>query len=86
MTDQRAGDFLDWFAQTKFIQPVLNNTTLARERLLTLLKEEVPQHRLTLISAPAGSGKTTLLAGLSRLPGEIPLSWFSVDEEDVPYQ
>lgn len=42
MADQKASDFSDWFAETKFIQPVLNNSTLARERLLTLLKEEVP--------------------------------------------
>jgi LuxR family transcriptional regulator, maltose regulon positive regulatory protein len=45
---------------TKLHPPVTRSQTVARDRLLELLRPQ-PGVRLILVAAPAGSGKTTLL-------------------------
>jgi LuxR family maltose regulon positive regulatory protein len=73
----------DWISQrltTKFHLPSARQTFVDRPRLLELLNEGL-KGRLTLISAPAGFGKTTLVTAW-RERSEMPLAWFSLDEED----
>jgi LuxR family maltose regulon positive regulatory protein len=53
-----------------------------RERLRTVLDENVPYHRLILISAPAGAGKTTLMADWARSTAR-PAAWLTAGREDA---
>ncbi len=66
---------------TKLHPPFVSAQTVARERLLTRLREHRP---LTLVACPAGFGKSTLLAAW-RAEEEWagrPVAWVTLDEGD----
>ena len=69
----------------KFQLPPLHPLLVPRERLLALL-DRAPEHRLTLVSAPAGYGKTTLVrqwvAQGSQQSHFPPVAWVSLDGGD----
>ena len=65
---------------TKLYLPPPRQTLVDRPRLLERLNEGL-KGKLTLISAPAGFGKTSLVTAW-RGQSEMPLAWFSLDEED----
>ena len=52
-----------------------------RPRLVQALEKGVPQHRLTVVAAPAGYGKSTLLADWA-LTTDMPVAWLSLDRDD----
>jgi LuxR family maltose regulon positive regulatory protein len=52
-----------------------------RPRLMDLLRNALPEHRLTLVTAGAGYGKTTLLAALAA-EAPMPALWYSLGPED----
>jgi LuxR family maltose regulon positive regulatory protein len=67
---------------TKLHPPVSREQTVARERLVRLLRPG-PGVKLTVVAAPAGSGKTTLL-GMWRDAESAarPVAWLTLDEGD----
>lgn len=77
--------------KTKLYIPPARSGLVSRSRLVERLKRELgPDHKLTLVSAPAGFGKTTLLAEWihsmlevsgSLLPAHC-FCWLSLDKED----
>jgi LuxR family transcriptional regulator, maltose regulon positive regulatory protein len=65
---------------TKLYIPLQRNEILYRPRLEKQLKSRL-MRKLTLISAPAGFGKTTLaIRWLNQ--SNIPIAWYSLDEND----
>jgi len=67
---------------TKFHIPPPRPGLVARPRLLARLDEGLrPDHKLTLVSAPAGFGKTTLLSAWLR-GIDAAVGWLSLDEND----
>ncbi len=69
--------------ETKLYIPKWRPGLVPRPRLIERL-DQVTEHKLTLVSAPAGFGKTTLLAEwLAAAPaGERPAAWVSLDQSD----
>jgi LuxR family maltose regulon positive regulatory protein len=67
---------------TKLRIPPAAKHTLQRLRLLDVLQVGIPQHKLTVLAAPAGYGKTTLLAEWAR-GGSVPVVWLSLTEDDT---
>ena len=65
---------------TKLYIPPPRPKVVHRQRLHELL-DEIPQRKLTLISAPAGFGKTTLVGAWIAGCG-LPAAWLSLDEGD----
>lgn len=66
---------------TKLQIPLLPRRLVERGSLLHLLEQEVPVHRVALVSAPAGYGKTTLLAQWAR-QSQHGVVWYAVGPED----
>src|SRR6185437_2781094 len=66
---------------TKLRIPPAAKHIVQRLRLLDVLQVEVPQHKLTVLAAPAGYGKTTLLAEWAR-GSSVPVVWLSLIEDD----
>ncbi len=66
---------------TKVRIPPENPRAVSRTRLTGILEKELPNHKLTLISAPAGYGKTTLLTQWAHA-SRFPSAWYSIDVED----
>jgi DNA-binding SARP family transcriptional activator len=66
--------------KTKLYLPRAKPSRVSRSRLLSKL-EEIPLHKLTLISAPAGFGKTSLLADWVSQTDHL-VGWFSLDTGD----
>ncbi len=66
---------------TKLRIPPAANHVVARPRLVDVLDEAVPAHKLTAVSAPAGFGKTTLVAQWARA-SKFPVIWISLSEDD----
>lgn len=81
--DHRIADALDPLVSTKLRPSRAPQKLVARPRLVESLGWG-PEHRLTLLSAPAGFGKTTLLSEWTRSLGlsEICVAWVSLDEGD----
>ena len=72
---------------TKLYAPTRRPQVVARPRLIERLHSTLePDHRLTLLSAPAGFGKTTVLgdwlAHLDELPASPRVGWLSLDAGD----
>ena len=72
---------------TKLYAPTRRPQVVARPRLIEQLHSTLePDHRLTLLSAPAGFGKTTVLgdwlAHLDELPASPRVGWLSLDAGD----
>ncbi len=72
---------------TKLFAPPRRPQGVARPRLIEQLDSTLePDHRLTLLSAPAGFGKTTVLgdwlAHLDELPASPRVGWLSLDAGD----
>ena len=72
---------------TKLFAPTRRPQAVARPRLIEQLDRTLePDHRLTLLSAPAGFGKTTVLgdwlAHLDELPTSPRVGWVSLDAGD----
>src|SRR6185437_678716 len=67
---------------TKLRIPPAAKHTLQRLRLLDVLRVGIPQHKLTVLAAPAGFGKTTLLAEWAR-GGSVPVFRLSLTEDDT---
>ncbi|HRH45654.1 MAG TPA: hypothetical protein PKY82_28700, partial [Pyrinomonadaceae bacterium] len=73
----------NWISQrlmTKLYLPPARQTLVERPQLIEQLNEGL-KGRLTIISAPAGFGKTSLVTAW-REQNEMPLAWYSLDEED----
>lgn len=73
----------NWVSQrlmTKLYLPPARQTLVERLHLVEQLNEGL-KGRLTVISAPAGFGKTSLVTAW-REQSELPLAWYSLDEED----
>lgn len=66
---------------TKISVPPLAHQTLWRARLHDVLERGIPEHKLTLISAPAGYGKTTLLSHWVHSTA-LHAAWVSLDRAD----
>lgn len=66
---------------TKLRIPPQTQYVVRRARLIGALEDDIPRHKLTLLSAPAGYGKTTLLADWART-SSIPVAWLAIGEED----
>ena len=70
------------FLQTKLYLPPLRPNLVPRLRLINRLNQGLgPDHKLTLVSAPAGYGKTTLIAEWLQMV-EHQIAWLSLDERD----
>jgi LuxR family transcriptional regulator, maltose regulon positive regulatory protein len=67
--------------ESKLHIPLSSRKLVSRPRLWATLEQEVVQHRLALISAPAGYGKTTLLAEWAR-SSALPVAWLSLTREE----
>jgi LuxR family transcriptional regulator, maltose regulon positive regulatory protein len=65
---------------TKFARPILPQSLIVRERLLSRL-DAAQSRRWTLLSASAGWGKTTLLS-MWASRSSLPIAWLSLDELD----
>lgn len=66
---------------TKLRVPPQPHRTIHRQRLVDTLERGIPQHKLSLISAPPGYGKTTLLVQWAH-GSSILVAWLSISEED----
>jgi ATP/maltotriose-dependent transcriptional regulator MalT len=67
---------------TKLHPPVSRDQTIARERLVQLLRPG-PGVKLTVVAAPAGSGKTTLLGAWREAESRArPVAWLTLDDGD----
>lgn len=66
---------------TKLRVPPRSRHLVRRARLIDVLDDAIPSHKLTLISAPAGFGKTTLVAEWAR-ETDLPVAWLSLDAGD----
>ncbi len=68
---------------TKLLIPRPRPDLVQRSRLLDRLDENM-ERKLTVISASAGFGKTTLLSAwcASLRKKQMPVAWFSLDEDD----
>jgi LuxR family transcriptional regulator, maltose regulon positive regulatory protein len=73
----KRGDLLE----SKLFIPNQTHKLVTRPHLLNTLENQVTQHKLTLISAPAGYGKTTLLADWAR-SSNWPLAWLTITGEE----
>lgn len=67
--------------QTKIVVPHRRSDLLTRSCLLTLLRKELQEHKLILVSAPAGYGKTSLLIDMT-YHIDMPTCWFTIDQLD----
>ena len=66
--------------QAKLHTPAIGKNLICREKLLQRLRV-VPEHKLTLVTAPAGYGKTTLvMQWLEQC--SLPSAWLSLDVKD----
>ncbi len=74
--------YTGWVTLTKILPPRLREDIVSRPPLLTLLRDKIFSHRITLICAPAGYGKTTLLVSLYSSLSDLPFAWLSLDEDD----
>lgn len=72
------------FLATRVRIPPIPRRTISRPHLTTRLEHGVPEHRLTILSAPSGYGKTTLLVQWSTM-SQFDVAWASLteDEDDV---
>lgn len=61
--------------------PRRRSDTLSRPRLLDELNDNLIDHTLNLISAPAGSGKTTVLIDYAHQQ-DMPVCWYALDDLD----
>ena len=66
--------------RTKIIIPRRREQLLSRQRLLNML-EDLLEHKLIVVAAPAGYGKTSLLVDFAN-HSEFPISWLSLDSMD----
>jgi len=66
---------------TKFRIPPVPHCHLLRQSLVKRLEQNVSQHKLVSVSAPAGYGKTTLLAEWAR-SSRFRVAWVSLSEDD----
>jgi LuxR family maltose regulon positive regulatory protein len=66
---------------TKLQVPPQPKQEVHRARLVDVLERDIPNHKLTLISAPAGYGKSTLLSQWSH-SSQFPVAWVSLGRED----
>jgi len=73
-------DWASYRLATKLYPPPVRQTLVNRPRLLEQMNEGL-KSRLTIISAPAGFGKTSLMTAW-REQSEMPLAWYSLDEDD----
>lgn len=69
-------------AQTKLEAPVPPPAVIPREELFNRVRDSLLASGLTLLSAPTGYGKTTTLASVGDFLPELPVAWFSLDDED----
>jgi LuxR family transcriptional regulator, maltose regulon positive regulatory protein len=67
--------------ETKIQVPLKTHQTLHRAQLVDTLERGIPDHKLTLILAPAGYGKTTLLSQWAHTTRQR-VAWLSLGEED----
>jgi len=65
--------------ETKLYHPKWSADLISRPRLIDRIQ---PNHKLTLVSAPAGFGKTTLLAEWVAAVPTRPVAWVSLDQSD----
>jgi LuxR family transcriptional regulator, maltose regulon positive regulatory protein len=74
---------LNPLVSTKLGFPKARTNLVARPHLIEKLDQE-PEHRLTLVSAPAGFRKTTLLVEWleGRAGDGVSVAWLSLDEGD----
>ncbi len=70
---------------TKIRPPTTSNRLLRRPALIDRLESEVPDHRLTLVAAPAGYGKTSLLAQWAEVSC-LPIAWLTLDDNDGDFK
>jgi LuxR family maltose regulon positive regulatory protein len=80
--EQSPGSISPILVQTKLFPPQPAGRTLARERLVGMLRHGSGGHRLTLLAAPGGFGKTVLLASWVEAEPERPVAWVSIDDRD----
>jgi LuxR family maltose regulon positive regulatory protein len=80
--EQSPGSISPILVQTKLFPPQPAGRTLARERLVGMLRHGSGGHRLTLLAAPGGCGKTVLLASWVEAEPERPVAWVSIDDRD----
>lgn len=66
--------------KTKLAVPKISNKIVERENVYKKL-QQIPEYKLTLITAPAGYGKTTAAASWLVNSG-LPCAWLSLDESD----
>jgi LuxR family transcriptional regulator, maltose regulon positive regulatory protein len=66
---------------TKLRIPPRPHHEVARPRLVDVFEREIPQHKFTLVTAPAGYGKTTLLSQWAH-ESQFSVVWLSIDHGD----
>ncbi len=71
---------LETLLKTKLYIPFSKGKKVYREHLLSKLSQ-IPDHALTVLSAPAGFGKTTALSEWIR-GSSLPVAWVSLDDAD----
>lgn len=68
--------------QSKIQIPVPTRYQGERPRVSELLEQEIPSHKLTLVSAPAGYGKTSALADWARST-RVSVAWFTASGDEA---
>lgn len=63
--------------ESKIHIPIHLQSTLTRPELISILEQQISDHKLVLLSAPAGYGKTTLLAEWART-SSLQVAWLSI--------
>ncbi len=80
MIDHNDFIFNQGLIRTKYNLPGVNRRLVSRQRLSEKLNQ-VLDHKLTLVTAPAGYGKSTAVADWLRKVG-VPAAWVSIDSGD----